>query len=95
MYDRLIERGTILKSSWSPSGRDCAFYQVVNRSRTHAIIREIDALYDVFDAVAIPSRDAFISGSMRRKIRHFRGQEFVLVENNDRALVWDGAVVGL
>ena len=47
MYDRLIERGTILKSSWSPSGRDCAFYQVVNRSRTHAIIREIDALYPI------------------------------------------------
>lgn len=88
MYDKVITPGAVLRSKWGRDGRDADFFQVLRRSHTHVIIREIDSKYDAGAGEAVPCPDSFIAGAMRRKIRHYHGEEFVLIDGNDRAMLW-------
>lgn len=92
MYDTVIKEGTILRTKWGHRGRDADFHQVVRHCGTHVIIREIDSKPGAGGAGAVPCRDGFIAGAIRRKIRHYHGREFVVIDGlggGDRALIWE------
>jgi hypothetical protein len=88
MYDKTIEAGMILCSRWSARGRDRDFFEVMSRSDTHVIIREIDSAADAAgDVVPFPGR--YLGANLRRKLRHYHGQEFIFITGNNRALIHD------
>ena len=98
MYDQTIETGMILKSQWSrKQDQDCDYFEVVRRTPTHVLLREIILSEDFDEAVTDdfgqprPRRQCYLGSAFRRKVYHFHGREYVLGnDNRDKAFICNG-----